>query len=229
MTLLDTAYRLEAFTDQHRHSILQWRGRVSLSLQSVNRNEFRSNLATNLTSSLSMRRSNKSSVRPTKSSSATYNGHHSTNSTSNGVDPMDSSSAKTDGIFLRANFKSSTTIDEKTENHFTQFNLRPIGSQSGTNNEHQKLSRKPSIHNPNEYSSTKTKLCKTSSEPFPGFSNEITMRQNPVQRVYLSNSNHNSSTSYRTNIMGPLVFPSKPNDRSNFFGKFPLRRRHIRR
>ena len=76
--LFDLCYKHDAFTDEQRHQLLKWRGRISNMLQSMGRIEYKAIQSSHMCSS-PQRRIAKPLVRHIKSTSAAYHTNYSPN------------------------------------------------------------------------------------------------------------------------------------------------------
>lgn len=212
--LFDCCYRHEAFTVEQRHLILQWRGRLSNSLQKLGKIEFKA-ISSVSSHPVPPRRSTKPPVRGVKSSSAVYPSNNPTTSNplthyisdhQSKYSLMDSSTIRRPGKPPVSNHPSSLEAEENNKNNSRYpptFTSMVSNSQRGTgaylaDHQHQALVRKPSMHPYVENNANKTKLCKTFSEP-----NKIRFH-NPSQINSLPLSTMNSqSNHYRMMISTP--------------------------
>ncbi|CAF1021410.1 unnamed protein product [Adineta steineri] len=174
--LFDRCYKHEAFIDNQRVIVLQWRGRLSAMLQSLGKIEYKTIQST--FSHTPQRRSIKSSIRPMKSSLGLYHSNHSTNS----VPLMKFNSEPQHNSLMNSNLirrpnKSPINIYSTTEEtnevtsiqtSFSCITSTPQRNNGAylVNNQHQALTRKASIDPYSDNNSNnKTKLCKTISDP----------------------------------------------------------------
>ncbi|CAF1158366.1 unnamed protein product [Rotaria sordida] len=172
--LFDRCYRHEAFTDDQRHILLQWRRRLSNTLQSLGKIEYKTIQSAFIHTS-QQRRPGKPPIRPVKSSTNTYYPNHSISLVKNKSEPQNNNNFIESNLIQRPN-KSPTliyTTNEDTNDMYLQTSFTGITStpqrNNGAylaNNQHQALTRKASI-NPYDETNTnnKTKLCKTFSDP----------------------------------------------------------------
>lgn len=223
INIFDVCYRHEAFTDQHRHVILQRRGRLSNSLQQVSRPEYRpTNVA--LTAHASQpRRYMKPTVRAIKSSSAIHHSDY-----SNPLGGFQTNSSPLMGPASMRHLIKSSTQNYSLNTEFNENNSKASGMQPNstylTNHQHPTLVRKPSINPYGENDSQKNKLCKTFSEPYTMVSFNDHLSPSAVYRN-ASNSTPYSQQQFPVRIrLPPSVtqqtnsFPSQ-HQHSNYFGK----------
>ncbi|UJR15208.1 hypothetical protein I4U23_002167 [Adineta vaga] len=174
--LFDRCYRHEAFIDNQRYLLLQWRGRLSSMLQSTGKIEFKK--IQSVHSYTQQRREGKPPIRPMKSTSVLYHQNYSSPSVSlakYNSEPQNNSLMELN--FSRRPNKSPTYMHptEEESNDSTNFQTSFSGLTSTpqrnngaylANNQHQALSRKASIDPHGETNThSRTKLCKTFSDP----------------------------------------------------------------
>ncbi|CAF0991050.1 unnamed protein product [Rotaria magnacalcarata] len=174
--LFDRCYKHEAFTDDQRHVLLQWRGRLSNMLQSLGRIEYKT--IQHALSHLSQpRRTGKAHLRNFRSSTGIFNSNHSSNSIplSKFTSEPQNNNFNESNLIQRPN-RSPTQIypthEEQTQAYlqasFSCLTSTPQNNDGAyyVNNHRQALTRKASI-NPYDESNTnnRIKLCKTFSDP----------------------------------------------------------------
>lgn len=175
--LFDRCYKHEAFTNDQRNVLLQWRGRLANLLQSLGRFEYKTVQST-LNHSSSQRRPGKQPVRNTKSSIVSYYTNHSSNSIQlSKFKSEPQTNNYSDANLLHRQNRSPPTVvyanNDELNDSFgqTSFNCLTSTPQNSTGayvipQQRQPLTRKQSI-NPYDETNTnaKTKLCKTYSDP----------------------------------------------------------------
>ena len=240
--LFDCCYRHEAFTVEQRHLILQWRGRLSNSLQKLGKIEFK---AIHSVSShpLQPRRSMKTPVRNIKSNSILYHGNNPTSSIplaqyisepQNKYSLMDSNTIRRPGKSSTANFPTGSEADENNKNNSRfcpAFTAMVPNSQRGTgaylaeNHHREALSRKPSMYPYVESDPNRAKLCKTLSEPNQiRFHKPSQMNSSPLSSINTHPNNYRMmiSTPYSQQQFlnsSPIGKPYVSNDQSDYYGR----------
>ncbi|CAF3134917.1 unnamed protein product [Rotaria sp. Silwood2] len=179
--LFDRCYRHEAFTDDQRHILLQWRRRLSNTLQSLGKIEYKTIQSAFIHSS-QQRRTGKPPIRPVKSATNTYYPNNILNSIPLSKNKSEPQNNNNNNHFIESNLiqrpnKSPTLIyptNEESNDIYLQTSFTGITStpqrNNGAylaNNQHQVLTRKASINPYDEINSNnnKTKLCQTFSDP----------------------------------------------------------------
>ncbi|CAF3653537.1 unnamed protein product [Rotaria sp. Silwood1] len=186
--LFDRCYRHEAFTNDQRHILLQWRRRLSNTLQSLGKIEYKTIQSSFIHTPQQRRTNGKPPIRPIKSATNTYYTNNSLNTiplVKNKSEPYNNTNNhfNESNLIQRPN-KSPTLIystnDDIKDNYlqttFTGINSTSLQRHNGgtylANQQHQVLTRKPSINpydeintNNHHNNNNKTKLCQTFSEP----------------------------------------------------------------
>ncbi|CAF4806796.1 unnamed protein product, partial [Rotaria sp. Silwood1] len=187
--LFDRCYRHEAFTNDQRHILLQWRRRLSNTLQSLGKIEYKTIQSSFIHTPQQRRTNGKPPIRPIKSATNTYYTNNSLNTIPLVKNKSEPYNNNTNNHFNESNLiqrpnKSPTLIystnDDIKDNYlqttFTGINSTSLQRHNGgtylANQQHQVLTRKPSINpydeintNNHHNNNNKTKLCQTFSEP----------------------------------------------------------------